>query len=63
MSATMVRPDQAERPVVEPSTDFPTIEDEVPVRWTRLWTAAIVGSGALVAGGAVGFVLGRVTAS
>jgi hypothetical protein len=63
MSSTMVRPREVAPPVREPSTDFPTVEDEATCRRSRLRTAALVGVGGLVAGGAVGFVLGRLTGS
>ncbi len=49
-------------PVLEPSTDFPTLDDEEPVHRAPLWLAALVISGAILAGAVTGFVAGRVTA-
>jgi hypothetical protein len=60
MSTSVMRR-SAPPPVIEPSTDFPTLEDEEPVRRSRAWIVALVVLGALVVG-AVGFVVGRVTA-
>jgi len=60
MSTSVMRR-SAPPPVIEPSTDFPTFEDEEPVRRSRAWIVALVVLGALVVG-AVGFVVGRVTA-
>lgn len=60
MSTSVMRR-SAPPPVIEPSTDFPTFEDQEPVRRSRAWIVALVVLGALVVG-AVGFVVGRVTA-
>ena len=60
MSTSVMRR-SAPPPVIEPSTDFPTFEDEEPVRRSRAWIVALVVLGALVVG-AVGFVVGRATA-
>lgn len=58
---SMVGSRPASIPTLEPSTDFPTAEDEAPWRSTRLLYAVLVGIGALLAGGGIGFALGRVT--
>lgn len=63
MSSTVVRPREVASPVREPSTDFPTVEDEALCRRSRLRTATLVGVGGLVAGGAIGFALGRLIGS
>lgn len=58
-TSVMRRP--APPPVIEPSTDFPTLEDEEQVPRSRAWVVALVVIGALVLG-ALGFVVGRATA-
>ena len=58
-TSVMRRP--APPPIIEPSTDFPTIEDEEPVRRPRAWIVALVVIGALAVG-LIGFALGRSTA-
>jgi hypothetical protein len=58
-TSVMRRP--APRPVIEPSTDFPTLEDEEVVPRSRAWIVGLAVLGALVVG-ALGFVVGRATA-
>src|SRR5512134_2782810 len=58
-TSVMRRP--APPPVIEPSTDFPTLEDEEPVRRSRIWIVALAVVGALLVA-AAGFALGRATA-
>jgi len=58
-TSVMHRP--APPPVFEPSTDFPTLEDEEPVRRSYAWIVTLVVLGAVVVG-AVGFAIGRATA-
>jgi len=58
-TSVMRRP--APPPVFEPSTDFPTLEDEEPVRRSRVWIVALGVVGALLVA-AAGFALGRATA-
>ncbi len=59
--STSVVPRRMPSPVAEPSTDFPTLEDEVPTRRSRVWIVALIVVGAALVG-ALGFVVGRVTA-
>jgi hypothetical protein len=59
--STSVVPRRVPPPVFEPSTDFPTLEDDEPVRRSRAWIVALIVTAALVVA-AVGFVVGRVTA-
>lgn len=59
--STSVMPRHAPPPVFEPSTDFPTYEDEEPVERSRAWIVALVVLAALLLG-VVGFVAGRATA-
>jgi hypothetical protein len=60
--STSVARRAAPPPVFEPSTDFPTLEDEEPVRRSRFWIVALAVVGALLVG-AAGFALGRASAS
>jgi hypothetical protein len=60
MSTSVMRR-SAPPPVIEPSTDFPTLEDEEPVRRSYAWLVALVLLGAVVVG-AIGFAVGRSTA-
>lgn len=58
---TSLRARYAPMPVVEPSTDFPTLEDESPCEHafpTRLVT--LIAGSALIMGLAAGFALGRI---
>ncbi len=48
--------------VFEPSTDFPTLEDEAPCPRARRWTLALVAGGALLVGLGLGVSLGRALA-
>lgn len=59
--STSVRPrPPMPTPVYEPSTDFPTLEDEVPCPRARRWLLALVWAGVgLVLGLAVGLLIGR----
>ena len=45
-------------PVIEPSTDFPTPDDGVPIHRAPLRIAALVIAGALFLAAVVGFVVG-----
>ncbi len=57
--SSSVRPDLA----FEPSTDFPTLEDEVPCLRGRGWAFALVAAGAaLLVGLGLGVWLGRALA-
>ena len=58
--STSVVPRRVPPPVFEPSTDFPTLEDEEPVRRSRVWVVALIVIAALLVAG-VGFIVGRVT--
>lgn len=61
--STSVRPRPTPMPVFEPSTDFPTVEDEVVCPHRRPWAlVAIAAIAALVVGLLGGFALGRSTA-
>ena len=49
-------------PVLGPSTDYPTLDDEVPAHRAPLWLAALVIGAAILAAAATGFVVGWVMA-
>jgi hypothetical protein len=47
-------------PVIEPSTDFPTLDDGEPIHQAPLRIAEFVIAGALVVATIVGFVVGYI---